>query len=184
MAELRDAAIVEWLATGHSDGHPTAFLAMPPISSTPSSQRMSARLEGDFVVFLIGMRFNKPWRVDRWGPVVQAMPRMLRELAARPELGYLHGESWFGRTTLMLQYWRSLDQLLAYAKARDAQHLPAWAAFNRAVGKDGSVGIWHETYLVGPGRYENVYVNMPPFGLGVAAELLPAGATASQRMAG
>lgn len=183
MAELRDAAIVEWLTARHSGAHPTALLAMPPISSTPPSHRLSARLDGDFVVFLIGMRFNKPWRLDRWGPVVAAMPRMLRELSQRPDLGYLHGESWFGRTTLMLQYWRSLDQLLAYAKARDAQHLPAWAAFNRAVGKDGSVGIWHETYCVGAGRYENVYVNMPAFGLGAAGELLPAGATARQRMA-
>jgi hypothetical protein len=142
--------------------------------------RMTARLDGDFVVFLIGMRFNRPWRVDRWGPVIAAMPRMLRELAQKPELGFLHGESYFGRTTLMLQYWRSLDQLLAYAKAKDAQHLPAWAAFNRAVGTDGSVGIWHETYLVGPGRYENVYVNMPAFGLGAAGSLVPAvGALAS-----
>jgi hypothetical protein len=135
---------------------------------------MTARLDGDFVVFLIGMRFNRPWRVDRWGPVVAAMPRMLRELERQPELGYLHGDGWLGRTILMVQYWRSLDQLLAYAKAKDAQHLPAWAAFNRAVGTDGSVGIWHETYLVGPGRYENVYVNMPAFGLGAAGALMPA----------
>jgi hypothetical protein len=136
--------------------------------------RLSAQLDGEFAVFLIGMRFNRPWRVDRWAPVVSAMPRMLRELSRRPELGYLHGESWFGRTTLMLQYWRSLDQLLAYAKARDAQHLPAWAAFKRAADKDGSVGIWHETYVVGPGRYENVYVDMPAFGLGAAGKLRPA----------
>jgi hypothetical protein len=143
---------------------------------------MTARLEGDFVVFLIGMRFNRPWRVDRWGPVVAAMPRMLRELERQPELGYLHGDGWLGRTILMVQYWRSLDQLLTYAKAKDAQHLPAWAAFNRAVGTDGSVGIWHETYLVGPGRYENVYVNMPAFGLGAAGSLVPAvGAMATAR---
>lgn len=135
--------------------------------------RMTARLDGDFVVFLIGMRFNRLWRVDRWAPVVAAMPRMLRELAQKPELGFLHGESYFGRTTLMLLYWRSLDPLLAYAKAKDARHLPAWAAFNPG-GTDGSVGIWHETYLVGPGRYENVYVNMPAFGLGAAGALVPA----------
>jgi hypothetical protein len=36
------------------------------------------------------------------------------------------------------------------------------------------VGIWHETYAASPGSYENVYVNMPPFGLGKAGTLQPA----------
>jgi len=139
-----------------------------------NAERLTANLEGDFAVFLIGMRINKPWKIGKWWPVAQAMPRMLRELAARPESGLLAGEMWFGRTTIMVQYWRTLDQLLAYAKDRQAQHLPAWRAFNRSVGTDGDVGIWHETYCVSPGTYENVYVNMPPFGLGRAGALLPA----------
>ena len=42
--------------------------------------------------------------------IAAAMPRMIRELQRRPELGFLHAESWLGRTTIMLQYWRSLDQ--------------------------------------------------------------------------
>jgi hypothetical protein len=29
-------------------------------------QRMSAQIEGNFVVFLIGMRINKPWKVHKW----------------------------------------------------------------------------------------------------------------------
>ena len=43
-------------------------------------ERMAAEIEGDFVVFLIGMRINKPWMVHRWWPVFTAMPRMIREL--------------------------------------------------------------------------------------------------------
>jgi len=31
--------------------------------------RLTARIDGDFVVFLIGMRINRPPRVDRWWPV-------------------------------------------------------------------------------------------------------------------
>ncbi len=42
--------------------------------------RMTAEVEGDFVVFLIGMRINKPWKVHKWLPVFLAMPRMLKEL--------------------------------------------------------------------------------------------------------
>ena len=138
------------------------------------AERLTATLEGDYVVFLIGMRINRPLRVHKWWPVASAMPRMLRELDTRPELGFLHAESWFGRTFILVQYWRSMEQLLAYARARDAAHLPAWQAFNRAVGNDGSVGIWHETYAATPSSYENVYVNMPPFGLGKAGTLLSA----------
>ena len=86
----------------------------------------------------------------------------------------MHAEMWFSRTTIQIQYWRSMEQLLDYAKNRNAQHLPAWQAFNRAVGTDGSVGIWHETYAACAGSYENLYANMPAFGLGKAGNLLPA----------
>ena len=152
---------------GHSYGpwRRTGYLIMIQRS------RLTASLDGEFVVFLIGMRINRPWMLHKWVPVVSAMTRMLRELYRRPELGFLHAESWFGRTTIMLQYWRSTPQLLAYATARDAAHLPAWQAFNRAIGTGGAVGIWHETYVVTPGSYENIYVNMPPFGLGRAGAL-------------
>jgi GH15 family glucan-1,4-alpha-glucosidase len=134
-------------------------------------ERLTARLDGDYVVFLIGMRINKPWLLHKWWPVANAMPRMLRELQSQPNSGLLHAEMWFSRTLIMVQYWRSMDHLLAYAKNREAAHLPAWTAFNKAVGNDGSVGIWHETYAAKPGSYENVYVNMPAFGLGKAGQL-------------
>ena len=126
------------------------------------------------MVFLIGMRINQFWKVRKWLPVVRAMGRMLPELYRQPALGLLHHEMWFGRTLILVQYWRSMDQLMDYAKARDSQHLPAWQAFNKAIGTDGSVGIWHETYQAGPGTHENVYVNMPAFGMGKAGRLVPA----------
>jgi len=135
---------------------------------------MTARPEGDFVVFLIGVRINRPLHVHKWLPVVQAMPRMLQELYRQPELGLLSHEMWFSRTTMLVQYWRSLDQLMAYAKAKNAAHLPAWQRFNKSVGTDGSVGIWHETYSVRSGEHENVYVNMPAFGLGKVGPLVEA----------
>lgn len=133
--------------------------------------RLSGQLRGDFVIFLIGMRINNPWKVHKWLPVATSMPRMLKELYTRPELGFLHAEAWFGRTIIFVQYWRSIDQLLAYATDKEAEHLPAWKAFNRAIGSNGSVGIWHETYAIAAGSYESIYVNMPPFGLGKAGVL-------------
>lgn len=139
-------------------------------------ERLFANLEGSFVVFLIGMRINSPWKIHKWWPVAMAMPRMLKELQEKPELGLLGGEMWGGRTTILVQYWRSTEHLFAYAKNRKAQHLPAWHAFNRAVGTAGDVGVWHETYVVSPGAYENIYVNMPAFGLGKAGVLSGASA--------
>ena len=134
-------------------------------------ERLTAAIDGDFVVFLIGMRLNQPWKVYKWWPVAAAMPRMISELQRQPELGLLHAEMWFSRTLIMVQYWRSMDQLMAYATSKEAAHLPAWKAFNQSVGTDGTVGIWHETFAVAAGAYESVYVNMPAFGLGRAGSL-------------
>src|SRR6476469_1932241 len=105
-------------------------------------KRMCGEIEGEFVVFLIGARINKPWKVWKWWPVATAMPRMLAELQARPELGLLHARQSFGLgSAMVIQYWRSFEHLEAYAKQRDLAHLPAWQAFNKAVASDGDVGI-------------------------------------------
>jgi len=136
--------------------------------------RMCAEVDGEVVVFLIGMRFNKLWKIHKWLPVVLAMPRMLKELEQKPDLGLLGFHTWFGRTVIVLQYWRSVEQLNAYAKSRDNAHLPAWKAFNTAIGKTGDVGVWHETYRTRAGDFETVYVNMPLFGLGKATKSVPA----------
>ena len=148
-------------------------------------QRMTSEIDGDFVVFLIGMRINKPWKIHKWWPVFSAMPRMIRELRKRPELGMLGCV--FG-AKMSVQYWESFEKLEAYARSKDDEHLPAWRAFNKSVGKSrGDVGIWHETYQVRAGEYECVYSGMPAFGLGTAGNHVPAGGekeTARGRLTG
>ncbi len=132
------------------------------------ASRATAQIDGDFVVFLIGMRVNKPWKVHQWLPMIRAMPRMLKELEnAPPEVGFLgHNGLGLGSTT---QYWRSFDHLEAYARARDRRHWPAWVEFNRRMkNARGDVGIWHETYRVRAGEYETLYSGMPLFGLAKA----------------
>jgi hypothetical protein len=137
--------------------------------------RFTAQIEGDFVVFLIGMRVNRLFAFHKWIPVAMAMPRMLKELFQKPELGMLSAHNFIsGRTVLVVQYWRSFDHLHTYAHAKDKAHLPAWADFNRKVGGNGAVGVFHESYLVKAGEYECVYANMPLFGLAKASEHLPA----------
>src|SRR3954463_4569843 len=53
------------------------------------NERVTATLDGDFVVFLIGLRINSPLKIHKWWPVLRAMPRMLEELHRHPELGFV-----------------------------------------------------------------------------------------------
>ncbi len=134
--------------------------------------RMAAEIEGDFVVFIIGMRINKPWKLHKWLPLFLAMPRMLKELERQPDSGYLGSIS---GGLLIVQYWRSFEHLEAYARSQDRLHWPAWVAFNKRMGESrGDVGIWHETYMVRAGQYEAIYSGMPRWGLGRAGSLIPA----------
>jgi hypothetical protein len=137
--------------------------------------RQQAHPQKPFALFLIGMRINNLLAVHRWGPVATAMPRMQAELARRPEAGMLWQKNFFsGRTTLLLQYWESLEKLFAYAHDREGEHFPAWAAFNRKLKDNRAVGIWHESYAITPEQAENIYSNMPAFGLGAAIGVAPA----------
>jgi hypothetical protein len=136
--------------------------------------RFTATASDSYVVFLIGMRVNRLLAVRKWTQVARAMGPMLRELYAHPELGFLSTESFLNwRGVSLLQYWKSFDHLHAYASNRNAAHLPAWTAFNRSIGSDGTVGIWHETYLIERGHSETIYANMPPWGLGKAFGRIP-----------
>ncbi|SDR68783.1 protein of unknown function [Friedmanniella luteola] len=144
---------------------------MPPV--VPG--RMTHDHEGELVVFLIGMRINRPWRPDLWLPVFGAMPKMLAELARDPESGLLGSRLLVGAGgPTLVQYWSSTEKLYAYASQPDAEHRPAWTAFNRrARSAPGAVGIWHETYLVE--RAESMYVGTPPMGLAAATSSVPVG---------
>ncbi|REB08868.1 DUF4188 domain-containing protein [Sporosarcina sp. BI001-red] len=135
--------------------------------------RHTADNSEDIVVFIIGMRINKRLSIHRWLPVFLSMPGMVKELYThKSELGFQSAENYFGlRTTAMIQYWRSLDDLLAYSK--NGKHLKAWKKFNRLTANNDAVGIYHETYILSKGQYESVYVNMPQYGLGNAAEHMP-----------
>lgn len=151
-------------------------------------RRFTAKAEEPFVVFLIGMRVNNPLQFRKWVPTAYAMGPMLREIYRNPEHGFLGAETflyWPG--VALVQYWRSFKDLERYARDPHREHFPAWREFNRRVGSDGSVGIWHESYLVEPGKFETVYNNMPPFGLSKATAQAPATGrreTARRRLGG
>lgn len=135
--------------------------------------RHTAHIEGDFVVFLIGARINRPWQFYKYKWIGDAFNTMLRTLEQNPEKGYLGGENFFGfgsRVSVNITYWRSYEALEKFAHDKNDPHLGPWREFNRRIGNDGSFGIWHETYLVAANNYEVMYNNMPRFGLARAAE--------------
>jgi hypothetical protein len=139
--------------------------------------RFTAQADHPFVVFLIGIRVNRLTAFSKWLPVVQAMAPMLQTLHQHPEKGFLGGETFyrfFPMATLMVSYWRSFEDLEQFARSPSEPHLKSWQKFTRSVGNDGTVGIWHETYLVQAGQYEAVYGNMPVFGLAAATQHVPA----------
>ena len=146
--------------------------------------RLTHAYDGPLAVFLIGLRVHQPWRLGVVGQAVRAMPRMIAELeqnkaaAARGEaesLGYLGARSTVDLTgTTMIQYWRSVEDIYAYASSGDHEHRPAWLEFHRvARSAPRAVTIWHETYAVQPGGAESVYAGAKPFGLGAVAGTVP-----------
>ncbi|HEY1643322.1 MAG TPA: DUF4188 domain-containing protein [Streptosporangiaceae bacterium] len=137
-----------------------------------AGRRMTAEIDGDFVVFLIGARLDKlhPVRsfLDLGGR--RGMKHMLDYLVARPDkglLGYQMG------LPVIVQYWRSFEHLEAFARDDSDPHLEVWRRYWRRVGTSPRTGIWHETYLVRAGEYEAVYGNMAPFGLARAGRMVP-----------
>jgi hypothetical protein len=142
---------------------------------TTINKRVTGEIEGPFVLFLIGARINHVHKLGKWLPVVRAMGGMLTELSKNRADGLMHFDTWLSwRQVMLVQYWRSFEALHAYSTSRDRQHIGAWAAFNKAIGANGDVGIWHETYLVDPGRCENIYANMPVQGIIAAGQMFDA----------
>ena len=150
--------------------------------------RFTADIEGPFVVFLIGMRVNKFFAFRKWFATAMAMGPMIRTLYEHPEKGFLGAQTFFNlRGVVTIQYWRSFEDLERFARDRDDPHVAAWKQFNKSIGSDGSVGIWHESFLVDAGKYEALYGNMPVFGLASAAKHVPATGrreTARRRLGG
>jgi len=141
------------------------------------SGRFTAEISDPFVVFLIGMRVNQFWALHKWIPVASAMGPMLTALYKYPEKGFLGQETFmrlFPFEIMLMSYWRSFEDLEKFARSPDDPHLESWRQFNHAIGSSGTVGIWHETYLVQAGQYEAVYGNMPVFGLAAATKHVPA----------
>jgi hypothetical protein len=139
--------------------------------------RYTANYPDDFVVFLIGMRINELRRVHEWWPVFRGALAMQKETLAMPDSPLLDSravvETGDWRSFLLIQYWRSFDELESWANDADLRHRPAQKQFFRRTALNGHVGVWHETFRVAAGEYEAIYLNLHRFGLAAAGEHVP-----------
>ena len=96
---------------------------------------MMAEIEGDFAVFLIGMKLSRPWQA---APLGAAGPRhgpdAAGACATAAKSGFLGAMPGLPVTVV---YWRSYEQLEAWARSPGGSHWRAMAAFNRSLVETG-----------------------------------------------
>ena len=147
-----------------------------------AGRRMTVEIDGDFVIFLIGARFNNKLQVarglvDLGGP--RGMKHMLSNISSLIQRRGCWLTKWASRRSCSIG--DHLSSWEAFAKDKDDPHLDVRRRYWRRVGRSGRTGIRHETYLVKEGQYEAAYGNMPPHGLGRAGRLVPASESSSAR---
>ncbi|TXL57613.1 monooxygenase family protein [Aeromicrobium terrae] len=136
--------------------------------------RQSVQIDGDFIVFIIGARLGL--RGLRAVRLLSTMRKMLKEVEENPEIGLLGFHQHGGPFGVIVQYWRSFDDLERYSRSMERLHRPVWLDwYRRKQDKNRHAGIWHETYAVRAGEYEAVYQNMPDIGLMKAGRVFPVG---------
>src|SRR5580704_16010410 len=95
-----------------------------------AGRRMTAEIDGDFVVFLIGARPDKFHLVrsimDIGGR--RGMKHMLASLMARPEKGLLGYQM---RLPTIVQYWLYFDHLEAFVNDTSVPRTAAWRNYWR-----------------------------------------------------
>lgn len=143
-----------------------------PRSHTPYGSQPS---RDGVVVFHLGARFNHPLGALSPGgkDIKDHFDRLNKELGeSAKEYGCLGWTDWRGsessnnNTFLSIYYFRDIEGLNAFAHAKT--HRDTWDWYNRAVTKLGykHIGIYHEAFYSAPGKYETIYVNIPPVLLG------------------
>jgi len=140
------------------------------------SAQISSQIEEPFILLFLGIRINNFLLFWKWIPTVLASLPMVYSLVRHRAAGFLGGQAFLFLPGIgIIQFWRSFDDLERFARNKHLPHLKGWRWYNKAIGATGSVGLWHEVYLVQPGDHEAMYDNMPVFGLAIGAKHIPVG---------
>ena len=84
-------------------------------------KRLAAEMDGEFVVYINGMRLNKLRALHKYIIAGRKLAAMFDRLEADPDSGFLGYEPAIRglRSGAAIQYWRSLEDLRAFAQASD-----------------------------------------------------------------
>ena len=136
---------------------------------------MAAEIDGEYVVYINGMRLNKLRALPNYLRAGLEAARMFERLEADPDSGFLgYLPAYVGlRSGAAIQYWRSLEDVRRFARDPDGPHVPAWRWYDEGVSDGGGLGFWAELYVVKEGSFETFYRNVPPTGLGEHGRLVP-----------
>ncbi|KAI9345870.1 hypothetical protein DFJ73DRAFT_796941 [Zopfochytrium polystomum] len=132
------------------------------VAQTIRRGRLTAQIDGDFVVFLIGLRPNAALPFNKnLLEAGKAFEAILLELDANPELGCLGSESYVaespeGSRIFCVQYWRSAEHLAKYAASSSSEHRGPWMWLMKLGRESPELGFWHETFKVRAGEYEAI----------------------------
>lgn len=154
-------------------GKTTALLPSPQ-----GDLSLAASRQQKIAVCLLGAKSNHPFGVlaPEFLKTFSWLARMNAsfDTPSSPS-GFLGQTNWQrkdprgGMEFLFLSYWRSIEDLHAFAHA--PLHREAWTWWEKTVKAHGFIGINHEIYEAEAGHWENVYVNFQPTGLGATSFL-------------
>ena len=136
--------------------------------------KFTANAKEPLILFMIGGQVNNLLKIYKWFYIAWNYLAMIRWLNKHPESGYLSGHLYmrvFPFGMMLMSYWRSWDDLEAFARLKDGTHLKTWVRYMHDA--DSSMAIWHETYVIEPGKFEVVYGNTVPYGLSKATGAIP-----------
>lgn len=127
--------------------------------------------KGSLVVFHLGIQSNHPLGVfaPHMLEISNKFLAIQQDLLRRKdEFGLLAVQNWRGsergtnNTTLMKYFFKDVEGIQKLA--HEPLHKEIWSYYNK--NQPGHVGIFHETFIIPDGGYENVYVNCHPILLG------------------
>jgi hypothetical protein len=133
--------------------------------------KFTAQVDQPLVLFLVGGNVNNLLAVGHWFWIARAFLTLIAYLRKHPETGFLSGHlnlRIFPFGMMLQSYWRSFDDLERFARSNDQPHLKAWTRYIQESRKPGAMAIWHETYIIEPGKFEVIYGNTVPYGLSAA----------------
>lgn len=149
------------------------------VSERPMLGRNAANPVSDIALFLIGLRINRLTSLRSGLRVMTSMLRLLRDLRDDHDSGYRGHRILFGptpREVMVLQYWASGEQLVAFATDPRHRHREAWREFEQMVRSSaGGIGLWHEIYRVPRSGISTFYRDIPPIGLAAVTGLVAKG---------